>query len=57
MVVPWFGISMLLFALAGAVVAMIAGYLLGHFHGYAEGRTMWKAVFEELRDFDDPSRD
>jgi hypothetical protein len=42
-------------ALLGAVVAivsMIAGYLLGHFHGCAEGRAMWKAVFGELRDFD-----
>ena len=35
-----------------AIVAMLAGYLLGFFQGYAEGRVLWKAVFEELRDFD-----
>ncbi len=36
-----------------AIVAIVAGYLLGYAEGYAEGRVQWKAVFRELREFDE----
>ena len=47
---------MLFFALTGAAVAMIAGYLLGYIHGRGDSKATWKAVFEELRDFDEAPR-
>jgi len=45
----------LLFLIASliAIVAAFAGYLLGYSQGFAHGRLQWKAVFEELRDFDE----
>ena len=55
-VAPWLGghvLLLILFASLIAIVAMLAAYLLGYSRGYANGRLQWKAVFEELRDFDE----
>ncbi len=53
---PWLGGHVWHFVLIAsliAIVAMLAGYLLGYSQGYANGRLQWKAVFEELRDYDE----